>query len=132
MAKSRPAGFGALRGAVAALGAFGLTRCLIGRHVQCTRRLGIAGSGGSLSFGSGQGSLVGKSGTREQHGKQDTKHKAHDVTPFVAIPVYPRGRARNGPMVAAIVSAQVATLGKLLHRIKHHERTNCCAAAMIR
>jgi hypothetical protein len=54
---------------------------LIGRHRQRARGLGIAGSGGGLSLGPGQGSLGGKSGTREQHGEQDTKHKAHDVTP---------------------------------------------------
>jgi hypothetical protein len=54
---------------------------LIGRHRQRARGLGIAGSGGKLSLSPSQGSLGGKSGTREQHGEQDTKHKAHDVTP---------------------------------------------------
>ena len=81
MAKSRPAGISALRCVVPPLRALILARRLIGRHCQCTRSLGIAASDGSLSFGPGQGSLGGKSGTSEQHGEQDTKHKAHDVTP---------------------------------------------------
>ena len=81
MAKSRPAGISALRCVVPPLCAFIQASRLIGRHCQCSRSLGIAASDGSLSFGPGQGSLGGKSGTSEQHGEQDTKHKAHDVTP---------------------------------------------------
>ena len=55
-------------------------------------RLGIAVCDGSLSFGPGQGSLGGKSGTSEQRGEQDTKHKAHDVIPSLLsdIPTRPR------------------------------------------
>jgi len=81
MAKSRPAGISALRCVVPPLCALIQASRLIGRHCQCSRSLGIAASDGSLSFGPGQGSLGGKSGTSEQHGEQDTKHKAHDVTP---------------------------------------------------
>jgi len=81
MAKSRLAGISALRCVVPPLCALIQASRLIGRHCQCSRSLGIAASDGSLSFGPGQGSLGGKSGTSEQHGEQDTKHKAHDVTP---------------------------------------------------
>ena len=81
MAKSRSAGISALRCVVPPLCALIQASRLIGRHCQCSRCLGIAASDGSLSFGPGQGSLGGKSGTSEQHGEQDTKHKAHDVAP---------------------------------------------------
>src|SRR5664279_1002762 len=106
MAKSRLAGFGALCCGVAPLGAFGLASVLIGRHVQCPRRLAIAGSGGKLSLGPGQGSLLGgKSGTGEQRGNQDTKHKAHDVTPSWRL--FWRGPPSSG---ACIVSDQARSL----------------------
>src|SRR5450756_1405351 len=107
MAKSRPAGISALRCVVPPLCALIQASRLIGRHCQCSRSLGIAASDGSLSFGPGQASLGGKSGTSEQHGEQDTKHKAHDVTP--AIRSTPQGRARNRPIAVTIVSARVGT-----------------------
>jgi hypothetical protein len=81
MAKSRPAGISAFSPAVPPPGALIQASHLIGRHCQRSRSLGIAASDGNLSFGPGQGSLGRKNGTREQHGEQDTKHKAHGVTP---------------------------------------------------
>jgi hypothetical protein len=56
--------------------------------------LGIAASDGSLSFGPGQGSLGGKSGTSEQHGEQDTKHKAHARTKVYVVSWLDRPRRR--------------------------------------
>ena len=81
MTKSRPAGISARRCVVPPFFALILASRLIGRHRQCTRSLGIAARDGFLSFGPGQGSLGGKSGTSEQRSEQDTKHKAHDFTP---------------------------------------------------
>src|SRR5271169_5331294 len=81
MAKSRLAGISALRCVVPPPCALIQASRLIGRHCQCTRSLGIAACDRFLSFGPGQGSLGGESGTREQHGEEDTKHKAHDITP---------------------------------------------------
>ena len=81
MAKSRLAGISAHCCVVPPLCALIQASRLIGRHCQCSRSLSIAACDGSLGFGPGQGSLGGKSGTSEQHGEQDTKHKAHEVIP---------------------------------------------------
>src|SRR5664279_1824242 len=109
MAKSRPAGFSAFRCVVPPPCALIQASRLIGRHCQCTRSLGIAACDGILSFGPGQGSLGGKSGTSEQHGEQDTKHKAHDVTPSWLSDLPHKAAHGNRPIAVTIVSARVGT-----------------------
>ena len=89
MAKSRLASSNAIRRVVPPLSALIQASRLINRHCQRSRGLVIAACDGGQSFGSGQRSLGGKSGTGEQHGEQDTKHKAHDYRSFVAIPFAP-------------------------------------------
>ena len=83
MAKSGPAGIGALRRSVPPLRAFGLASRLTGRHRQRGRSLGIAAGDGLPELRPGSRFAVGaKVGTGEQQSEQDTKHKAHHVTPL--------------------------------------------------
>jgi hypothetical protein len=81
MAETRPAGISALRSVVPSVGALVQAGLAISRGRQGGRSLGIASLGGSMGLRQAQGSFGSKSGTRQQHGEQDTEHKAHDVSP---------------------------------------------------
>jgi hypothetical protein len=74
--------------------------------------LGIAGRDRILSFGPGQGSLGGKCGIGEQHGGQDTKHKAHDHSLKLAVSDRRMLRQGSDPQTTMPDTARTANVQK--------------------